>query len=129
MFGTGESFSDQGIAFSRQFVDLYTFTIGKWSYLMILSAAFATLTCVDGYPRSPAACCSLIGNLRPHLRRRGLLPHAARARLHQLQGHERQQRAGSRPPRPVAHVCELGGLASFTLMALGYLYAIFIRSP
>jgi len=68
MFGTGESFSDKGIAFSHQFVDLYTATIGNWSYFLILSAAFVTmfsttLTCVDGYPRSLAACCALIGNL------------------------------------------------------------------
>lgn len=68
MFGTGESFSDSGIAFSQQFVDLYTSTIGNWSYLLILSAAFVTmlsttLTCIDGYPRSLAACCVLIGDL------------------------------------------------------------------
>jgi Mn2+/Fe2+ NRAMP family transporter len=70
MFGTGASFSNKGIAFSRQFVTLYTATIGGWSYLLILSAAFVTmfsttLTCVDGYPRSLAACCTLIGNLPP----------------------------------------------------------------
>jgi Mn2+/Fe2+ NRAMP family transporter len=68
MFGTGESFSNKGIPFSHQFVDLYTATIGGWSYFLILSAAFVTmfsttLTCVDGYPRSLAACCALIGNL------------------------------------------------------------------
>jgi Mn2+/Fe2+ NRAMP family transporter len=70
MFGTGQSFSDKGIAFSHQFVHLYTATIGNWSYLLILSAAFVTmfsttLTCIDGYPRSLAACCALIGNLPP----------------------------------------------------------------
>lgn len=70
MFGTGASFSNKGIAFSRQFVNLYTATIGSWSYLLILSAAFitmfsTTLTCVDGYPRSLAACCTLIWNLPP----------------------------------------------------------------
>jgi hypothetical protein len=68
MFGTGESFSNKGIAFSHQFVDLYTATIGNWSYFLILSAAFVTmfsttLTRVDGYPRALAACCTLIGNL------------------------------------------------------------------
>jgi Mn2+/Fe2+ NRAMP family transporter len=68
VFGTGERFSDKGIAFSQQFVNLYTATIGSWSYLLILSAAFVTmfsttLTCIDGYPRSLAACCVLIGNL------------------------------------------------------------------
>lgn len=68
MFGTGEQFSATGIAFSQQFVNLYTATIGDWSHLLILSAAFVTmfsttLTCVDGYPRSLAACCVLIGDL------------------------------------------------------------------
>ncbi|MFP4165593.1 MAG: NRAMP family divalent metal transporter [Opitutales bacterium] len=70
MFGTGESFSDTGIGFSKQLVSLYTATIGEWSYGLILTAAFitmfsTTLTCVDGYPRSLAAACSLIGKLPP----------------------------------------------------------------
>jgi len=79
MFGTGESFSATGIAFSQQFVNLYTATIGDWSYLLILSAAFVTmfsttLTCVDGYPRSLAACCVLIGDL----------PQARFAQIHRI---------------------------------------------
>ncbi|WP_269526864.1 Nramp family divalent metal transporter [Coraliomargarita parva] len=68
MYGTGESFSASGIGFSQQLVNLYTATIGDWSRLLILTAAFVTmfsttLTCVDGYPRSLAACCSLLGRL------------------------------------------------------------------
>jgi len=68
MFGTGESFAAGGIGFARQLVSLYTATIGDWSHLLILTAAFVTmfsttLTCVDGYPRSLAACCTLIGDL------------------------------------------------------------------
>lgn len=68
MFGTGEEFAAGGVGFSRQLVNLYTATIGSWSHYLILSAAFitmfsTTLTCVDGYPRSLAACCALIGNL------------------------------------------------------------------
>ncbi|MFP4068609.1 MAG: NRAMP family divalent metal transporter [Opitutales bacterium] len=70
MFGTGESFADGGIGFSQQLVALYTATIGDWSRLLILTAAFVTmfsttLTCVDGYPRSLAACCALIADLQP----------------------------------------------------------------
>jgi Mn2+/Fe2+ NRAMP family transporter len=66
MFGTGESFSNSGTAFSAQLVNLYTATIGEWSRMLILSAAFitmfsTTLTVIDGYPRSFAACCVLIG--------------------------------------------------------------------
>jgi Mn2+/Fe2+ NRAMP family transporter len=65
MYGTGEQFSASGIGFSQQLVSLYTATIGDWSHLLILTAAFitmfsTTLTCLDGYPRSLAACCALI---------------------------------------------------------------------
>lgn len=65
MYGTGEQFSEGGIGFSQQLVNLYTATIGEWSRLLILTAAFitmfsTTLTCLDGYPRSLAACCVLI---------------------------------------------------------------------
>lgn len=69
MFGTSEAFTDS-VSFTRQLVHLYTATIGDWSHWLILTAAFitmfsTTLTCVDGYPRSLAACCTLIGNLSP----------------------------------------------------------------
>ena len=68
MFGSGQAFSDSGIAFSHQLVSLYTSTIGEWSRPLILSMAFitmfsTTLTAMDGYPRSLAACCALIGKL------------------------------------------------------------------
>ncbi len=65
MYGTGQVFAEGGIGFSNQLVALYTATIGDWSRPLILSAAFitmfsTTLTCVDGYPRSLAACCVLL---------------------------------------------------------------------
>ncbi len=68
MYGTGTSFADSGGVFSRQLVNLYTATIGDWSHSLILTAAFVTMfsttiTCLDGYPRSLAACCTLIGDL------------------------------------------------------------------
>ena len=68
MFGTGETFSSSGIGFTNQLVSLYTDTIGDWSRLLIVSAGFitmfsTTLTCIDGYPRSLAACCMLIGKM------------------------------------------------------------------
>lgn len=67
MFGSGETFSDSGIAFSNQLVTLYSANIGDWSRPLILTAAFVTMfsttmTCVDGYPRSLAACCTLIAD-------------------------------------------------------------------
>jgi len=65
MHGTGAEFSSSGIGFSKQLVQLYTETIGAWSHFLILTAAFITmfstsLTCIDGYPRSLAASCSLV---------------------------------------------------------------------
>ena len=69
MYGSGATFSGGGIAFSKQFVSLYSATIGEWSRPLILTAAFitmfsTTLTVVDGYPRSLASCCMLIGGLK-----------------------------------------------------------------
>lgn len=68
MFGTEAQFSASGIGFAQQLVNLYTATIGSWSHLLILTAAFTTMfsttiTCLDGYPRSLAACCVLIGKM------------------------------------------------------------------
>lgn len=70
MFGTGETFSPKGIGFSQQLVSLYTASIGDWSRWLILTAAFVTmfsttLTCLDGYPRSLAACCTLLAKNEP----------------------------------------------------------------
>lgn len=70
MFGSGEVFSDSGIVFSKQLVNLYSANIGAWSRPLILSAAFCTMfsttvTCVNGYPRSLAACCTLIWGFPP----------------------------------------------------------------
>lgn len=66
MYGTGTRFAEGGIGFSQQLVSLYTESIGEWSRWLILSAAFVTmisttLTCIDGYPRSLAACGTLLG--------------------------------------------------------------------
>ncbi len=59
--GSGREFSMSSAAFATQFVDLYTESIGSWSYWIIAIAAFSamfstTLTCVDGWPRSLATC-------------------------------------------------------------------------
>jgi len=71
MHGSGAAFSESGIGFSQQFVALYTESIGAWSRPLILTAAFVTMfsttiTCLDGYPRSLAACCTLLGGLPVH---------------------------------------------------------------
>lgn len=63
-YGTGQTMSDSSIAFSRELIGLYAASIGAWTRPLILTAAFVTmfsttLTCLDGYPRSLAACCKL----------------------------------------------------------------------
>jgi Mn2+/Fe2+ NRAMP family transporter len=65
MYGSGEHFSESGIGFSKQLIELYSRNIGAWSHGLILFAAFVTmlsttLTCVDGYPRALAACTTLL---------------------------------------------------------------------
>lgn len=57
MFGSGEKFSSDGVAFSGQLVSLYTKTLGNWSFWLISVTAFMTmlstvLTVVDAYPRT-----------------------------------------------------------------------------
>jgi len=69
MHGTGVKFSAGGVGFSKQFVNLYAETIGPWSRSLILTAAFVTmfstaLTVQDGYPRSLAAACVIVGDLK-----------------------------------------------------------------
>ena len=56
MYGTGESFSDKGIAFSGQLINMFTKSIGEWSYWIIGIAALSTMfsttmTCLDAYAR------------------------------------------------------------------------------
>ncbi len=57
MYGTGKSFSNNGIVFSEQLVALYSGSIGSWSTtiiaIVVLITMFSTaLTVIDGYPRS-----------------------------------------------------------------------------
>lgn len=56
MYGTGEELSHNGVDFAGQLIQLYTSSLGDWSYYIIAIAALATmvsttLTCLDGYPR------------------------------------------------------------------------------
>lgn len=60
MFGTGETPAPQGATFARQFVGLYTNSLGTWSYYFIAAAAFScmfstALTVFDGYARAVQA--------------------------------------------------------------------------
>lgn len=57
MYGTGKEFSSGMAGFANDVVQLYTESIGDWSYIVIASAAFSIMfgTCIaifDGYGRS-----------------------------------------------------------------------------
>ena len=59
LFETGAEIPKSGIQFSKQFIELYTSSIGEFAKPIIIVAAFftmlsTTLTCLDGYPRSLA---------------------------------------------------------------------------
>ena len=56
MYGSGATFSPQGMAFSTQLVDLYSTTLGEWMRPIVMVAVVTTmlstsLTVVDGFPR------------------------------------------------------------------------------
>lgn len=66
MYGSGLSFSDQsGTQFTNQVVQLYTATLGDWSYIIIAASAFSvmfgtTLVVLDGYARAMERTCGLL---------------------------------------------------------------------
>jgi len=56
MYGSGNSFSPSGAKFAGQFINLYTSTLGSWSYPIVAIAALTTmfsttLTVTDAFPR------------------------------------------------------------------------------
>ncbi len=65
MYGTGETFSNNGVVFSSQLVALYTKTIGNWSEIIISTIVFITmmstmLTVFDAYPRTLAGSLEIL---------------------------------------------------------------------
>jgi len=65
MYGSGETFSPNGIVFAGQLMDLYQKSLGNWAYPIVAVAAFTTmfsttLTCLDAYPRSLSASSELL---------------------------------------------------------------------
>lgn len=57
MFGSGESFSNQGTVFATQLVEMYSVTLGSWMRPVVTVAVLTTmlsttLTVVDGFPRA-----------------------------------------------------------------------------
>jgi len=56
MYGSGETFSNNGTIFAGQLINLFTSNLGSWAYAVIAIAALTTmsstaLTCLDAYPR------------------------------------------------------------------------------
>ena len=56
MYGTGQAFSDKGVVFTSQLINLFTKSLGTWAYFIIAAAALTTmlstsLACLDAYPR------------------------------------------------------------------------------
>ncbi|GAB1309692.1 divalent metal cation transporter [Urechidicola sp. KH5] len=65
MYNSGEEFSTKGGVFSQQLIQLYTSTIGDWSYFIIAIAAFTTmfsttLTTLDASPRAMSKTSELL---------------------------------------------------------------------
>lgn len=57
MYGTGQTFVNSAGGFAGQLIQMFTTTIGQWSYWVISIAAFSTMfsttiTVVDGYSRA-----------------------------------------------------------------------------
>ncbi len=57
MYNSGETFSDKGVIFASQLINLYTKNLGEFSYIFIALAAFTTmfsttLTTLDASPRA-----------------------------------------------------------------------------
>lgn len=66
MYGSGESFSNQGGEFAKQLINLYTDSIGNGVFIIIAIAAFTTMfsttiTCLDASPRTMEKTFSLLG--------------------------------------------------------------------
>ncbi|MFO7843902.1 MAG: divalent metal cation transporter [Bacteroidales bacterium] len=56
MYGSGNTFSENGTVFAGQLIHLFTNNLGSWAYIFIAVAALTTmssttLTCLDAYPR------------------------------------------------------------------------------
>lgn len=67
MFNSGEAFSNSAGLFSNQLINMYTASLGNWSYIIIGIAAFTTmfsttLTTLDASPRAMAKTSQLLFN-------------------------------------------------------------------
>lgn len=67
MYGSGEAFSSNGVAFAAQLIHMYTISLGSWAYYLIGIAAFTTMmstsiTILDAYPRVLGPSFKLLSN-------------------------------------------------------------------
>lgn len=67
MFSSGETFSNSAGVFAGQLIDMYTYSLGNWAYIIIGIAAFTTmfsttLTTLDASPRSMERTTELLLN-------------------------------------------------------------------
>ena len=67
MFNSGETFSSSASTFSNQLIEMYTKSLGNWSYVIIGIAAFTTmfsttLTTLDASPRAMNQSIELLTN-------------------------------------------------------------------
>lgn len=65
MYNSGETFSNKAAIFSNQLIDLYTTSLGSWSYIIIGIAAFTTMfsttiTTLDASPRAMSKSVELL---------------------------------------------------------------------
>jgi len=74
MYGTGQGFGASGTQFSRDFIRMYSESIGPWAEPIVAVAAFTTmfsttLACIDGWPRALAMSTALAFGREDGLRR------------------------------------------------------------
>ena len=67
MYDSGETFSDSAGIFSNQLIEMYTTSLGNWSYYIIGIAAFSTMlsttiTTLDASPRAMSETTKLLFN-------------------------------------------------------------------
>jgi Mn2+/Fe2+ NRAMP family transporter len=78
MFGTSLEFSNSGAVFADQLMQLYTQSLGHWSYPIIATAAFTTmfsttLTVIDSSPRVWKGFAEIFRERKPAIKRLDML--------------------------------------------------------
>ena len=73
IYGTGTELSNSSPVFASQLINMYTSTIGEWSFIVIAIAAFSTMfstsiTVMDGYGRTMSRITMLLKGGKEHSR-------------------------------------------------------------